>query len=80
MAKVTITFEDMDDGVQVKIESDPSFPGPAATPEQQEAMTDAQQMGIRMTELLTEELHQQQHDHDHEGCGPDCNHDHDHDA
>lgn len=80
MAKVTITFEDLENGgTNVKIISDPPFAGPAATPEEHEAMTDAQQMGIRMTELLTQEFvkHEaafnSEHIHDE-----NCHHDHDH--
>lgn len=73
MAKVTVTFEDINEGVSVQVESDPPFPGPAASQEQKDSLTDAQQMGIRMTHLLTEEmaaLHQ---------CSEGCSHDHDHD-
>lgn len=73
MAKVTITFEDIDEGVRVNIESEPGFPGPAASQEVQDSLTDAQQMGLRMTHLLTEEMasqeghhHEHEHDHDHE--------------
>lgn len=83
MAKVTITFEDLENGgTNVKIISDLPFAGPAATSEEHDAMTDAQQMGIRITELLTEELMQHEavfnagteHIHD-ENCHHD---DHDH--
>jgi len=71
MAKVTITFEDIDEGVRVNIESEPGFPGPAASQEEQDSLTDAQQMGLRMTHLLTEEMasqegHHHEHDDDHE--------------
>jgi hypothetical protein len=72
MAKVTVIFEDIDEGVSVKVESEPGFPGPAASPEEKNSLTDAQQMGLRMTHLLTEEMASQEgHDHDHD-------HDHDH--
>jgi len=80
MAKVTITFEDIDDGVRVKAESEPPFPGPAA---QDQTLTEAQEMGIRMTQMLTEELQRQEqevNEHDHCGCGHDHDdgiHDHD---
>lgn len=65
MATVTVTFQDVNDGVSVKVVSNPPFPGPDATPEQQEALTDAQHMGLQMTELLTERLaHDEGHCHD----------------
>jgi hypothetical protein len=88
MAKVTVTYEDLaDGGVSVSVESDPSFPSPEKMMEWKNGdesveLTDAQQMGIRMTELLTEELYKQQqeeHDHEHD-CGHDCGHDHDYDS
>ena len=76
MATVTVTFQDVDEGVSVRVESDPAFPGPAATVEEQNALTDAQQMGLRMTQLLTEELNQQQHaEHCHD---ENCTHEHHH--
>ena len=75
MAKVTVTFEDVDEGVSVRIESDPAFPGPAATDEQKDALTDAQHMGLQMTELLTQKL-SEQHEHCHD---EHCTHEHDHD-
>lgn len=71
MAKVTVTFEDIEDGVSVKVVSDPAFPGPDATPEEQDALTDAQHMGMRMTELLTEQADSEHHCHDEH-----CTHDH----
>lgn len=74
MAKVTVTFEDIDEGVGVKVESDPAFPGPAASQEEQDGLTDAQQMGLRMTHLLTEEMASQEGHHEHD---EHCNHDHD---
>jgi hypothetical protein len=58
MAKVTVTFEDVEEGISVKVESDPPFPGPAATQEEQDNLTDAQHMGLRMTHQLTAELHE----------------------
>jgi len=69
MAKITVTFEDIEEGVAVKVESEPAFPGPAASQEEQDALTDAQQMGLRMTKMLTEVVASQQgleHDHDHD--------------
>lgn len=75
MAKVTVTFEDIDEGVSVKVESDPAFPGPAASQEEQDSLTDAQQMGLRMTHLLTEEMASQE-GHHHECHDEHCTHDH----
>lgn len=51
MAKVTVTFEDVEDGVAVKVESDPPF-GP---PDGLADLTEAQQMGIQMTQMLAEQ-------------------------
>lgn len=78
MAKVTITFEDIDEGVRVNVESEPGFPGPA---NQEEAeFTDAQQMGLRMVDLLNDEVASQNHDHDHdEHCTHEHCHGHGHD-
>jgi len=77
MATVTVTFEDVDNGVSVKVISDPPFPGPHATAEEHEALTDAQHMGLRMTELLTERLAEEEgHCHD-EHC---THHHHDHES
>jgi hypothetical protein len=73
MALVTITFEDDEDGVRVRVESNPAFPGPEATQEQHDALTDAQQMGMRMTMMITEEYahHEQAASEccNHSGCG-----------
>lgn len=67
MAIVTVTFEDVDEGVKVKIESDPGFPNT----EPSEEMTQAQEMGLRMAAMLTEELDGDEHE-----CGPNCDHEH----
>lgn len=62
MAKVMITFEDVDDGVSVKLTADPKLPS------ERNDLTDAQDLAIRMTELLEAE---QGHCHDEH-----CTHDH----
>ena len=73
MAKIIVTFEDVEEGVSVKIESDPPFPGPDASQEEQDSLTDAQDMGLRMTQLLTEEI---QSLHNHDCLDKLCPHDH----
>jgi len=79
MAKVTVTFEDIEEGVSVNVESDPPFPGPAASKEEKESLTDAQQMGLRMTHLLTEEHASQNGFMESIFAHDDHDHDHDHD-
>jgi hypothetical protein len=54
MAKVIVIFEDVEEGVSVKVTSEPAFPEPSS-----EEITEAQQLGIRMTQLLTEEVDRQ---------------------
>ena len=49
MAKVIITIEDKGQGINVKIESDPAFPGPAA---KDQAMTNAQHLGLIAMEAI----------------------------
>lgn len=73
MAKVTITFEDIDEGVAVKMESEPPFSGPGVREPQ---MTQAQHMAIHLTEIMSEEYNDNSEEHVH---GPGCGHDHDHD-
>jgi len=51
MAKVTITFEDLDEGVEVKVESDP-----AISMDDKELLTNAQEMAVRMSSIIIEEL------------------------
>jgi hypothetical protein len=53
MANVTITFEDAEDGVHVKVESDPQFPEPNSF---EGNLTEAQNMGIAMLHLLQEKM------------------------
>lgn len=67
MAKITITFEDVEDGVSVKMESDPVFSN-VPNPENLEGFTQAQQMAIGLTEMMAERYYEL----DHEG---DCDHD-----
>lgn len=64
MAKVIITFEDVEDGVSVKMTADPKLPS------ERNDLTDAQDLAVRMTELLEAE---QGHCHDEH-----CTHDHHH--
>lgn len=71
MAKVTITFEDLEEGVSVKMESDPPFSGPGLG----ENFTQAQHMAVHLTEIMSEEYSEEEHVH-----GPGCSHDHDHDC
>lgn len=78
MAKVTITFEDHEGGVEVKVGSDPAWPGPAA---ENQSLTEAQMMGLRVVEILNQ-LQEAEEDEDEGGCchdhDHDCQHDHDH--
>lgn len=71
MAKITVTFEDVEEGVSVKVESDPPFPGPVASQEELDSLTEAQEMGLRMTQVLTEEASL----HEHECHDEHCTHD-----
>ena len=52
MAKVTITIEDDDEKgmVNIRIESDPGWPGPAA---EDQSMTSAQHLGLVGMEAIT---------------------------
>lgn len=80
MAKVTVTFEDIEEGVSVRVESNPPFPNPAHPDANSPDLTEAQHMGIHMTQLLTERLagneipdESEVPPHEHgENCG--CNH------
>ena len=67
MATVTITFTDTSetDGVEIKIVSDPPF-----DMEKNEG-TSAQHLGVKMLEILNQQLDKEGHDHDHDGC---CGH------
>lgn len=67
MAKVTITFEDIEEGVSVRIESDPIFPELNA--QTFNNLTEAQQMGLRMSRMLSEELAEIE---EHENAGKGC--------
>ena len=75
MAKVTITFEDMDDGVSLTVQSDPPFPekgeNEALAAEQVSALSDAQQMALHMTMLFDQQMQgeeEQQTAHEHHKC------------
>lgn len=72
MAKVTVTFEDLDEGVSVRIESDPIFPELNA--QTFNNLTEAQQMGLTMSRMLTEQLAEME-EHENAGhgcCGGEC--------
>lgn len=71
MAKVTVTFEDIEGGVNVQVVSDPPF-GENPTEMNPENLTDAQQMGIQMTQLLAEAHAQESSNCCNHGCG--CHH------
>jgi hypothetical protein len=59
MAKVTITFEDMEEGVTVAVESDP--PLPENIQEEAENLTDAQQMALSMAMMFDNQM-QEEHE------------------
>jgi hypothetical protein len=72
MAKVTITFEDTAEGVEMKMESDPPFENEITTQSEYEKLTDGQQMAFRMSQILTEEFaSREHHGHVHD---ENCNH------
>ena len=50
MAKVTMTFEDMEEGVVLSIDSDPSLPKDLS--EDTDGLTDAQKMALSMTMMF----------------------------
>lgn len=50
MAKVTMTFEDMEEGVVLSIDSDPSLP--ENLNEDTDGLTDAQKMALSMTMMF----------------------------
>jgi len=54
MAKVTITFEDMNEGVSVEVQSDPPFP--EKMEENAMELTDAQQMALSMTMMFDQQM------------------------
>jgi hypothetical protein len=66
MAKVTIILEDVEQGVSIKMDSDPPFPGPNPTPEQIESFTDAMHWGIEIGNWLAQQSIRE-HEHD-ENC------------
>jgi hypothetical protein len=57
MAKVTITFEDMEEGVTVAVESDP--PLPENIQEEAENLTDAQQMALSMAMMFDNQMQEE---------------------
>lgn len=65
MAKVIVTFEDIEDGVSVKMDSDPAFKEGMG----HEELTEAQKMAWALTRLVTETASQEEHVHDE-----NCNH------
>lgn len=77
MAKVTISFEDLEDGVSLTVQSDPPFPekveNETFSPDHVSELTDAQQMALHMTMMFDQEMkndkeHQHAHEH-HKCCG-----------
>jgi hypothetical protein len=54
MAKVTITFMDMEDGVSLVVESEPPFPEKDEKAEV--GLTDAQQMALSMTMMFDQQM------------------------
>lgn len=54
MAKVTITFQDMEDGVSLVVESDPPFPEKQG--DSMEGLSDAQQMALSMTMMFDQQM------------------------
>ena len=54
MAKVTITFEDMEEGVSLLVESDP--PLPEEIDEDTSNLTDAQQMALSMAMMFDQQM------------------------
>lgn len=71
MAKFVVTFSDVEDQVQIEVQSDVQIPE-NITPEFLESLTEAERMGIRLTELISQEAHGDcGHDHDCGHCGND---------
>jgi len=54
MAKVTITFEDMEEGVSLLVESEP--PLPEEIDEDTSNLTDAQQMALSMAMMFDQQM------------------------
>ena len=76
MAKVTITFEDIEseengEGVEVNMVSDPPWPAPGEI--NPASMSAAQQMALEMTHILSERQMAEEHEHCHD---ENCTHDH----
>ena len=67
MAKVTITFEDTDAGVEIRATSVPGF---AAPDDDLTPQSEAQELSKHFLGLLNQELH------DHEHCHENCSHEH----
>ena len=68
MAKVTITFQDMEDGVSLQVESDPPFP--EKMNENAAELTDAQQMALSMTMMFDQQMQDSEDHHHHKSsCG-----------
>ena len=69
MAKIVVTFEDVEDAVSVKIESELDLGN--LSKEEQDNLTEAQQMGLRMTHILQKE-YESMHEDDHDCGDPAC--------
>jgi len=57
MAKVTITFEDKNEGVSVEVQSDPPFP--EKMEENAMELTDAQQMALSLTMMFDQQMQEE---------------------
>lgn len=66
MAKVTITFQDMEDGVSLQVESDPPFP--EKVNESVEELSDAQQMALSMTMMFDQQMQGTEEEHHQHQC------------
>ena len=59
MAKVTLVFEDIDDGVSLTVESDPSLPENIS--DEGNELTDAQKMAISMAMIFDQQMKEEIH-------------------
>jgi hypothetical protein len=54
MAEFTVTFKDVEEGVSIEVNSDVKLPD-EITEEFIETLSDAEKLGLRMTELIQQE-------------------------
>lgn len=76
MAKVTLTFEDMEDGVSLVVASDPSLPEKIS--DDGAELTDAQKMAISMAVMFDAQMNETEENHDHSNSGHCTRHEHNH--